>query len=117
MAAVPSSSLAQQPRSEAAAASQGGRGRHRAKFLVAPETSHGPPIGKMATKASQDVVPDQAAETSSTPAGPARREDTVASKDGDQRNAMDVVTGSVKRALEDPPSGGGEAGLRHLERE
>ncbi|CAN8019297.1 unnamed protein product [Ixodes persulcatus] len=110
MAAAPSTSLAQQPRNEAAAASS-------IPGPVAPELLHGAPRGKMDTEASQDVVPDQATETSSTPAETAQREDTVVSKDDDQSNAMDVVTGSAKRALEDPPSGRGEAQLRRVERE
>ncbi|EEC07927.1 hypothetical protein IscW_ISCW006316 [Ixodes scapularis] len=59
MAAAPSSSLAQEPRNEVAAASSIPR-------PMAQEASHGAPIKKMATEASQDGVPDQATETSST---------------------------------------------------
>ncbi|KAM7295961.1 uncharacterized protein ISCGN_021176 [Ixodes scapularis] len=110
MAAAPSTSLAQQPRNEAGAASS-------IPGPVAPELPHGAPREKVDTEASQDVVPEQATETSSTPAGPAQREDTVVSKDDDQNNDMDVVTGCAKRVLEDPPSGRGEAQLRRLERE
>ncbi|CAN7981706.1 unnamed protein product [Ixodes pacificus] len=108
MAAAPSTSLAQQPRNEAAAVSS-------IPGPMAPKPPHEAPRGKMDTEVSQDVVPDQATETSSPPAGPAQREDTVVSKEDDQSNAMDVVPGSAKRALEDPLSGRGEAQLRRLE--
>ncbi|CAN7979957.1 unnamed protein product [Ixodes pacificus] len=97
MTAAPSTSLAQKTRSEAAAACA-------VPGPVALEPSHRAPIGKMATEVSKDVVHNQ-------------RGDTVVSRDVDHSNAMDVETGSAKRALEDPPPGTGKARLRRLERE
>ncbi|CAN7951337.1 unnamed protein product, partial [Ixodes pacificus] len=110
MTVAPSTSLAQKTRSKAAAACA-------VPGPVALEPSHRAPIGKMAKEVSKDVVHNQATETPSALAGPAQRGDTVVSRDVDHSNAMDVDTGSAKRALEDPPPGTGKARLRRLERE
>ncbi|CAN7998526.1 unnamed protein product [Ixodes hexagonus] len=84
---------------------------------TATEPSHDAPKKKATSKVNQDAMPDQDREAPSTPAEATQQEDTVAAKDEEHSNVMDVQTGTAKRRLEDTASGAGESQLRRLERE
>ncbi|CAN7938956.1 unnamed protein product, partial [Ixodes hexagonus] len=79
--------------------------------------SHDAPTKKATSKVNQDAMADQDREAPGAPAEATQREDTVAAKDGDHSNVMDVETGTAKRRLDDTASGAGESQLRRLERE